>query len=82
MLLLHYMDMQLMLGGMVAVSGRHGIQDSSLLPWMLVMEELYMCCPVMILLIVPASRGLKEDFYNSLKEAIPSILSADCFISC
>ena len=29
-----------------------------------------------------ASRGLKEDFYNSLKEAIPSILSADCFISC
>ena len=79
-LLLHYMDMQLMLGVMVAVSGR--TQELFPLPcsWMLAVEVtlLLLSCPHCVCMQVAIE--VNDDFYGSpAQEAISSIPSTDCF---
>ena len=68
----------------MAISGRHGIQDSSLLLWMLAVEELYIHVLSCYAPTYYASRQVKDDFYNFLQEHYPpchQLIATSCKVT-
>ena len=66
-----------LLGGMVAVSGKHGDLELSLLRWIVVNDCMFFSCYAPTF---AASRDEKDEFFNSLRDALSTVLTNEVFV--